>query len=342
MISALLTLALLGAPPIQDLIDAKRWDDAVALLATLSPDARPRFEGLIAQGKGKPADAAKAFERALVATPGVPQLHLHAAHAYLQLARFEDVLRHAQAASALRDKAMAQPLLEARALEGLNRDGEAYAVLNRACKTFKTAFRPWMELAALAHRKKLAHDVRRAARKALALAPNRGAVLALFHLLYEDRNALSILEEIAARYPRDGEFRAHLGHVYARHRQWFSAARLFEEATTLGADYAFEAADQYRMAGHHRHALRMNGRVSSSHAQRAQRVAILFEKMQYARVVAMNATFNEPGSRYRVAYSHYAVGDYTGAAMRARALLDTPYRQEADALLEAIGRDSQR
>lgn len=339
MIAALLSLALLSTPPVQALIDAKRWDEAEALLPSLPPDARPRFEGLIAQARGKPMDAAKAFERALRATPGIPQLHLHAAHAYLQLSQFEAVLRHAQAASALRDEAMAQPLLEARALEGLNRDGEAYTVLSRACETFETEFRPWMEFAALAHRKKLAFQVRRAARKALALGPDRRAALALFHLLYTDRDALPILEEIAATYPGDGEFRAHLGHVYARHRQWFSAARLFEEATVKGADYAFEAADQFRMAGHYRHALRMNGRAPSSQAQRAQRVAILFEQGQYARVVALDFTFDEPGSRYRVAYSHYAVGDYSGAKMHARALLETPYREEADALLQAMARD---
>jgi len=155
-------------------------------------------------------------------------------------------------------------------------------------------------------------------------------------LLYTDRTATPLLEELAGRFPADAELRAHLGHAYARHRRWYSAARLFEEATALGGNYRFEAADQYRMAGRYGHALRMNGQTPSSDAQRVQRVAILFEEQQYARIVAMKATFNDPGSRYRVAYSHYAVGDLLGATKRLRVLLGTPYSEEATALLQAM------
>lgn len=238
MISTLLIIAFLGAPNVQDLIEAERWDEAEAHLNSVPSAARPRFEGLIARGRGLPEAAAKAFERALIETPLVPQLNLHAAHAYFELKRFEGVLRHARAASTLRDKAIAQPLLEARALEGLNRDAESFSVLKRACATFKTAFRPWMELAALAHRKGLPEEVRRAASEVLVREPTRDALVALFHLLYEDGDALPLLEQIIARHPKDAEFIAHLGHVYARQRRWFSAARLFEQATSLGGPYA--------------------------------------------------------------------------------------------------------
>jgi len=342
MIHSLIIMALMGAPNVQELIDAKRWDAAQAQLESVPSAARPRYEGLIAQGRGEPAAAAQAFEKALVATPGVPQLHLHAAHAYFQLNRFKDVLRHAQAASGLREEVIAQPLLEARALEGLGRDDEAYKVLVHACKTYTKEFRPWLELAVLAHRKGLSHEVVRAAREVIERNPERGAVMALFQLLYTDRAATPLLEEIAARYPGDAELRAHLGHAYARSRRWFSAARLFEDATVLGGDYAFEAADQYRMAGRYGHALRMNGLASNSDAQRTQRVAILFEQGQYARIVAMGSTFKDPGTRYRVAYSHYAVGDRSQAIDRLRALLGTPYSQEAEALLQAMGKGASK
>ena len=342
MITTLAIIVLLGTPNIHDLIDAKRWDEAELQLEAQSPKARPRFEGLIAQGRGQSAEAAKAFERALVATPDVAQLHLHAAHAYFRLGQFEDVLRHAQAASSLRDKAVAQPLLEARALEGLNRDAEAYSVLHRACDAYSKEFRPCLELAALAHKKKLVHEVRRTARRVLSMVPNRDAALVLFHLLYGDVEATPLLEQIVAKYPGDPELRGLLAHVYAGHRRWFSAARLFEEATRLGGTYAFEAADQYRMAGRYRHALRMNDQAPSSEAQRAQRLSILFEQKRYARIVAMKMSFEKPDARYRVAYAHYAVGDYSNARGHARALLNTAYGEEAAALLKAIGRDTAR
>ena len=111
----LIVAAHTGTTDIQALIDAQKWAEAEVQLESLSEASKPRFEGLIAQGQGAHLKAAAAFERALAVTPDVPQLHLHAAHAYLAVDRFEEALRHARAARALRDETVAQPLLEARA-----------------------------------------------------------------------------------------------------------------------------------------------------------------------------------------------------------------------------------
>ena len=89
MTTALLILVtLLGTPSLQELIDAEQWDAVEARLPSLPVAAQPRVEGLIAQARGNSLEAARAFERALTSTPEVPQLHLHAAHAYLELKRF--------------------------------------------------------------------------------------------------------------------------------------------------------------------------------------------------------------------------------------------------------------
>lgn len=342
MIYPLSILILLAGPNIQVLIDAKKWDEAEAQLATLSSTNRPRFEGLIAEGRDQPALAADAFERALVETPDVPEIHLHAAHAYFKLEQFEAVLRHARGAVSLRDEAVAQPLLEARALQALNRDSEAYIVLTRACEAYQSDPRPCFEFATLAHRKKLLQDVRRVARKLVALASDRDAMLPLFHLLYGDRDGLPILEQVVAQYPKDAEIRALLAHVYARDGRWFTAARLFEEATIMGGKYAYESADQYRMAGRYKNALRMNGQAASSQTQRVQRLSILFEQQRYARIVSMPGTFTEPAALYRVAYAHYAVGEHGKAKRTARKLLETSYAEEAAALLDAIRQGSRQ
>ena len=192
-------------------------------------------------------------------------------------------------------------------------------------------------LAVLAHRKGLAGEVRRVAQQIMAMRPSRDTLLGLFQLMHTDRAAIPLLEGLAASAPTDAEFRASLAHAYAHNRRWFSAARLFEEAVSLGGNYAFEAADQYRMARRYGHALRMNGRAPTSLAQREQRISILFEQGQYARIVAMDAKVNDLGARYRLAYAHYAVGDTDGATDRARSLLSTAYRDEAAALLKAMG-----
>ena len=341
MITSLVLIALLGAPgvhapSVQELIEGERWAEAEAELESLPSEAKARFEGLIAQGRGDSADAAAAFERALVMTPEVPELHLHAAHAYLSLNQFEVALRHARAASSLSDTAIAQPLIEARALDGLERHAEAYALLVKTCEVHGDALRPWLELALLSHREGLVLEVRRIAKELLARRLDRDTRLSLFHLLYDDMGALPLLEHVVAQHPSDAELRGHLAHVYARHSKWFSAARIFEEAHMLGGGYAFEAADQYRMAGHFTDALRMNAAARPTKAQAVQRLAILFEDEQYARIVAFDEPFDDPASQYRQAYAHYAIGDALGAKKRALSLLSTSYKDAATSLLKAL------
>ena len=206
-----------------------------------------------------------------------------------QLKQFEDVLRRAKAASGLKAQTIAQLLLTSRALEGLGRDAEAYTVLTQASKDFKSAFRPWLELAALAHRKGLQNEVRRAAEQVMGRNPDRDAQIVLFHLLYGDPKGLTLLEQIVAQSPEDPQLRGLLAHAFAGDRAVVDRGTTFEEATALGGAYAFEAADQYRMAGRYRNALRMNDAVSKSVTQIEQRVSILFERQEYARIVAMKA-----------------------------------------------------
>ena len=332
MIAVYAIIILFGTPQLQALVDAKQWDDAERQLMRLMPASRARFEGLIAHGRGQPAKAASAFERALRLTPKVPQLHLHAANAYLELKDFANALKHAEAASTLRQTALAQPLLEARALAGLGRDAEAFATLKQACELHPSTYRPWIEFAALANRKKLPLEVRRAAREVLKRTSAEDVRLAIFQLLIDDARALPILEKIVAEHPKSPEMRAHLGYAYAGHNHWFSAARLFEDAFHMTGRYAFEAADQYRMAGRYDDALRMNGLVPSGAPQESQRIAILFEQQKYAWIVAMNPSLESVSGRYRVAYAHYATGHLKEAKALARNLLKTSYNSEANAL----------
>ena len=249
------------------------------------------------------------------------------------------VLTHARAAIVLRDEVLAQPLLEATALQSLSRDAEAYEVLDRACMHYTTAVRPCLELALLARKNNLFHQVRQASKFALSRNPTRAEVHQILYVLRGDQKSFPILEEVIATDPNNAEYRAIFAHLYAASHRWLIAAQLFEDATQLGGNYAFESADQYRMAGRHRDALRMNGRVPKSIRQGEQRLSILFEQKKYARITTMKMEFEDPGSLYRVAYAHYAVGDYVNARKGAQVLLETPYAKEAQVLLGAIERD---
>ena len=73
---------------------------------------------MIAQGKGV-GESRACFRTCLSLSPERPALHLRLAYAYLRLKKFEDALRHVQAAKGLGSIVTTLPLLEARALDGL-------------------------------------------------------------------------------------------------------------------------------------------------------------------------------------------------------------------------------
>ena len=337
MITTLLILTLLSAPSIQSLLDAKDWTAAEALLPSLPEQTRPLAEGMIAQGKGESARAARAFERALALSPERPVLHLRLAYAYLRLKKFEDALRHVQAAKGLGSIVTTLPLLEARALDGLGRDSEAYRVLNRGCDAENTSIKVCLELALFARKRLLVSEVRTTVQKILAMQPDTDELKLVFNLLADDQESLLVLEQIVFRFPDLPALRGLLGYVYAGHRLWHSAAYHFEQAWAQGEPYAFQAAEQYRMAGRYRDALRMNGMVSDDGRRAIQRLSILFEQKKYAQITVIHGTFEDLGSQYRLAYAHYAIGDYATAQRYAKALQNTDYEEEATVLLRAIG-----
>ncbi|MGF1512024.1 MAG: tetratricopeptide repeat protein [Myxococcota bacterium] len=329
---------------LQELIASGRLDDASAALEGYPEPMRLRFEGLIALERGDVDQAVRAFEGAAEHAQD-PSLRLHLAHAYLLNGQPKAALETVQTASSAQASMVAQPLIEARARHAMGDRSGAYAVLRRASIVFQDEIRPLLELVAIAREAGLATEARSFARGLLTRSERSGlapdAARALFHLLSEDEDALPILESISARFPDDGDLRARLARVYAGLEQWYAAARLFDDATRLGADHAFEAADQYRMAGRYEAARRANARIRNEPRGRIQQLTILFEGGEYARVAALPNPPRDAASRYRVAYAHYALGQRGRAAALARALVRTgasgPYVQSAHALLKAMG-----
>ena len=353
VVSLALLFALGGSEPpsIAQLIDAHRLAEAEARLPSLPESVRPRFAGLIALQRNQPEDALRAFKRALEAppdatpkaTPDVLQLHLYLAHVYLLLERPGDALTHARLATPLAQRVVAQPLLEARASENSGDVDAAYRLLTAAVRTFPEESRPRLELVAFASRQGLPHTARDVAQACLAGPLARETALVLLQLLHRDRWATPLLEEVAQRFAGDADVRAALGRAYVAQQRWHAAARLFAEATAMGGDHGFAAADQFRVAGHYREALRANALVRDAARRQAQRLAILFAQQNYGRIVALEPTWDSaliaaPAMRYRLAYAHYALGNHERAADLARPLYHTSYRDAALSLLGAMGR----
>ena len=192
-----------------------------------------------------------------------------------------------------------------------------------------------LELALFARKRLLVSEVRRRFKNP-CMQPDTDELKLVFNLLADDQESLLVLEQIVFRFPDLPALRS-VGYVYAGHRLWHSAAYHFEQAWAQGEPYAFQAADQYRMAGRYRDALRMNGMVSDDGRRAIQRLSILFEQKKYAQITVIHGTFEDLGSQYRLAYAHYAIGDYATAQRYAKALQNTDYEEEATVLLRAIG-----
>ena len=313
-----------------------------------------RLQGLIALSRGDGVAALTFFERALRGPPNQrdPRLQLYVAHASILARRFRRALGALSHAHSLRATSVAYALLSARALRGVGRDSEAYRGLVSALARFGDRLDITTELVALCAERRLYAEARRFARQALrhlGVSPSRAsqpraAALMLIHALHGDRKASTVLEAVAAHYPTDATVQAHLAHAYAGWQRHYAAARLFDRATTiLGGDFAFEAADQYRLAGVLTRGLALNAQVGDERRRLEQRLSLLFSARRMALVVAVApmlkaAKLWTPRIRYQVGYAHYALGEHVAASSMMRSLENTAYHGSAKALLGAMGR----
>lgn len=344
-----LVLAPVDATPesVQRMIDRGAMSEASVALerASLPPGVHARFEGQIAMAQGRREVARRAFERALAETPGDTTLRLYLARVQLELGDADAVLTTLIGTEAIAGSVLAQPLLHARALGELGRDVEAYRVLADAANAFPGEPAPRLELVVLAARHGLYAAARAWAESRLAIPSpvDETMAMAIVVALHRDFAALPLLERIAAMHPTSAKLRAALATAYAQHGHAATAGRRFHEATMMGGDYAQAAADQFRLAGDTARALAMNASVKDPTAQIQQRLHILFEAEDYARVVALAAPLaalgaDVPAERYRVAYAYFALGQPAHAARWARTLAGTPEAARARSLLSAMGR----
>ncbi|MBT8491901.1 MAG: tetratricopeptide repeat protein [Deltaproteobacteria bacterium] len=309
-----------------------------------SKPLRTRFRALIALRQGQLQRAARLFEEALRMSPGEPNLSIYLAHVYLESDRAKDSIRVLAQAKPAPTKILARPLLKARAEQRTGDDAGAYSTLVQAHRDFPREPLPVLELCALSARLSLRAEARRWASKLVARKQlGRDTALALVHSIYTDPEAAALLEALAARFPDDPQIRAHLAYGYAATKHHYVAGSLFEAATGLGGEYAFEAADQYRLAGMTRAGLAMNSKVRPAKRRLLQRMGLLFSAGALARVTAMEASLQAAGvldtdARYRLAYAHYRLGNTETATRHARKLLSTDMARPARSLLQVMGR----
>jgi hypothetical protein len=344
---------------VEELVRAGLLEAAANRLTATALDdaARARLRGQIELASGRPAAAAAAFERALLAAPDDGVLRLYLAQAWVDAGDGERAFAALQGTAALGETNVAQPLLLARAQRLRATPDAAYRTLVAAHRRFAASPLPAIELVDMCRAANLSRAALEWAREAAARGLERDGALAvidgLIALLGEgaanrpsvtatDRALLAAIERIAATQRKgaaadDPELVLHVAYAYARIGAARAAARAFESAAAAGADAAFAAADQHRVAGAWDRALRWNAAVADPEERRRQRAAILFEAGLWARVVATIALRGDAAAIdvYRLAYAHYALGDGARARALAQRLLSTSMRQQGLALVRA-------
>lgn len=337
---------------IEALVRGGQVDKAEGMLrdSDFPEGARARLEGLIAMQRGQYRAAVRAFGQALETRPDDAALRLYLAQSWLELDDPKQALEALEGTEALGREQVAQSLLKARALLGLERVDEAYRTLVVAARRFEDEPGPVLDLLALTAGEELYDAARGWAREVVkrhgAEGPPAEVVLAILQALYADPRSLPLLESLALLHPEEPQVVAHLAHAYAADEQWWVAGTLFEKATLLGGSYAFEAADQFRMAGDTGRALHANARVEDPRRRLDQRVAILFSGREMARLVALEGLLEReklatPQNRYALAYAHYSLGNFARAAQLARGLASTSHADQGRALLRAMGRNAE-
>lgn len=271
-----------------------------------------------------------------------PVVSLYLAHAQMRLGRANDALVLLENVGSSLESGLSALLIRARAYRAIGRSTEAYGALRDAARRFEGSVLPVIELIALCAELELRGE----AARWIDVAASRENVesedaMAIIDLSYRNPYALEALERLALRFRDDADVQGHLAYGYAEAGHSYLAARLFSTATLLGGEYAFEAADQYRLARDYNAALRLNGWVPSERKRLRQRIAILFEAEQWSRVVAL-----EPGwqrlqnpddvLRYQTAYAYYRLGRPVRATELARTVEDGPWQESASLLVQAI------
>ncbi|MCK5801150.1 MAG: tetratricopeptide repeat protein, partial [Deltaproteobacteria bacterium] len=296
---------------------------------------------------GLPRHAAKRFEHVLKVRPTKLALWV-----FLGQARYAQ-RQYAKALSALRrgeklgKHLVGYWLLRARCLLAQKDNARAIAVLSRAYRSLPKAHQLLREKAIVLAEMQLFSAAKDVGLRYLARVPKDpyGYLLVgeALRRAGAHRSAISIFERALLRFPKRTDLMRRLAYSYAHERQHGTAARLFSKAARFGADAHYEAAEQYRLAGHFRRALQHNGKVSRKDRRLRQRLAIAVAAQRWSLAAALVADMKTAGirddtTRYLCAIALLRAGQPKQAKMLAQAIETSSYAVSAKRLTAACDR----
>lgn len=320
---------------LQSLLQAGQVDKAERLLAGLEGPAYQlaRFRGLVALQKGEFAQAEAAFKAVLKEKPEWKSTWLYLAQAQLRLSHYENALTSLEQCADLGERRPGYFRLKARAHQGAHQPAEAYATLQRASLRFPEAHELALDTLLVLVRAGLHHAAIAELRELLDRTPLSPAQLTLAARIAREAlgtpAGLTTVELLAQLAPNNAGVLAEAGYAWASLHTPRAAAGFFGRAHRLGGSTAFEAADQWRLAGDTRAALRWNAAVAPGARQLTQRLAIYLSAEDYDRATALEPLLASAGALddttlYHLAYAFLQVGDLKHAAHLADQITHRP------------------
>ena len=159
------------------------------------------------------------------------------------------------------------------------------------------------------------------------------------------QRAAALLEVARAALPDRPELAAQLAFVYAEQGHALAAARLLDPRRMGSPHYAFESADQYRLANATEDALRVNAYVADESRRDSQRILILVEGGRLDRALAFADRLGQDHldriAQYALAFALAHRGDPSSAERITAALTpgpDLPGLEELQAHLQSCKR----
>jgi tetratricopeptide (TPR) repeat protein len=153
----------------------------------------------------------------------------------------------------------------------------------------------------------------------------------------EEAIALSATGQSASdAAPSTAELRAQLAWIYARLGRPYAAARLIDPSNSGSRAYAYEAADQWRVAGETARALAANRFVEDADRRRAQRLLILVEAGELERAAALGGVLDANTLDVATTYALAFAFVHTGRASAAKKLFERFDDDETPPGLEAL------
>ena len=338
---------------VQELINEDRLSEAERLLNGMEGDEAilESFRGILAMKRGRHVEAIGNFERALELKPTQTAVWLYLGQAFFQAGKYKKALRALVRGEIAGRRIPSYYQLKARAEEKTGRIEEAYETLERARGLFPDRHELTREQALLLVKEGLYVAALEKGQEYIAKrSDDRNGYLILGEAMrnagrpYE---AAVFLEAAAVRFQQDPEVLARLAFAYSADGKTLVAARLFSRATRLGGDYAFAAAENFRLAGRVREALEMNAMVREPRKRLSQRLAIYLGAEHFGRAASLeralvDADAIDDTNRYRLAYANFRTGDLDHARELCLDVEDRTLKKSAAKLLEALEKERGR